>query len=889
MKKRLLSVFLCLCLVLSLLPETARAADGTTHSHPVCGASCGHGGADAHGSAEWQPLTQDMVNAAGKTFSISDENYYLAENIATDKQLTVSGTSSLCFNGHTLTSTCVTNSSMDSDRTALWVEGGALLNACDCQGAGGLSAAQTNMSLLRGTTGTKIILYGGNWVQGGNYACVSVSRPGTVILDGATLRSTGGGITMNEGRLVVKSGSITSDRTGVFISFQASAEVIGGTITGAKGIELYGTLTLSGSPVIKGDGSSYGDIILFAQTPSGAITVEDGLEGSYTVYRNYPPGLTEAAPQVLTAAADTDQSGHFSLVSSQTGELALRDVEGENGKHTVELYRKHKWARTWEKDETGHWHKCYNDNCTITDNAQEDGYAAHTTQYKYNEYTHWQTCTVCGEFDTDMITEENHVWESDADTTCNTCGYTRTITPPDSGSTQGKVEVVGDAPRTSVDEESLEGLITETPQAGETITVKLTVEKKDEATAPGAADIKGVAAGKTLEFLDLSLVKTVTGGTNPRNEPIDNAANVLEIVMDYDLSGKKDVTAYRYHNGTAEALTKNDTKADGTFQLGTNSITIYTTKFSTYAIGYTPDGGGNQPQPPSGGGNGGGGYVQPTYAVDLPASTPGGKLSASHKSASSGATVTLTLTPEKGYEIGGVTVTDQNGKTVAVTDKGDGKYTFTMSSRKVTVKAEFTKSKGGYANCPRDNSCPIWRFPDADPAAWYHDGVHYCVENGLMSGYGGLFRPDDSLSRAEFVQVLHNLEGTPVVNYLMGFEDIPGGAWYAEAVRWAASRQIAGGYGNGRFGPNHSISREELAVMLWRYAGRPAATGKELNFADAEKASGWATEALCWAVDQGILRGKDGGILDPKGMTTRAEAAAVLQRIFRHGSPAKWR
>ena len=235
-------------------------------------------------------------------------------------------------------------------------------------------------------------------------------------------------------------------------------------------------------------------------------------------------------------------------------------------------------------------------------------------------------------------------------------------------------------------------------------------------------------------------------------------------------------------------------------------------------------------------------------------------------------------------------MTDQNGKTVTVTDKGDGRYTFPMPSGKVTVKAEFTKSKGGYADCPKDDSCPIRRFIDADPAAWYHDGVHYCVENGLMSGYGGgLFGPDDNLSRAEFIQVLHNLEGKPVVNYLMGFEDVPGGAWYAEAVRWAASRQIAGGYGNGRFGPNHSISREELAVMLWRYAGRPAATGKELNFADAEKASGWATEALCWAVDQGILRGKDGGILDPKGMTTRAEAAAVLQRVFRHGSPAKWR
>ena len=223
---------------------------------------------------------------------------------------------------------------------------------------------------------------------------------------------------------------------------------------------------------------------------------------------------------------------------------------------------------------------------------------------------------------------------------------------------------------------------------------------------------------------------------------------------------------------------------------------------------------------------------------------------------------------------------DQNGKTVALTGKGDGTYTFTMPSGKVTVKAEFTKSKDSCVSCPRDDTCPIRRFSNADPAAWYHDGVHYCVENGLMDGYGGgLLGPDRDLSRAEFVQMLHNLEGKPVVNYLMGFEDIHGGAWYTEAVRWAASQRIAGGYGGGRFGPKDVISREELAVMLWRYAGCPAATDKELSFADVDKAGGWTLEALRWAVGQGILRGKEGGMLDPKGMTTRAEAAAMLQRF----------
>ena len=338
---------------------------------------------------------------------------------------------------------------------------------------------------------------------------------------------------------------------------------------------------------------------------------------------------------------------------------------------------------------------------------------------------------------------------------------------------------------------------------------------------------------------------------------------------------------YRHHNGTVEAFTKNDTKKDGTFQLGTDSITIYTTKFSTYAIAYTPDSGGNQP--PSGGGGtggGGGGYVPPTYPVELPASTPGGKLSASPKSASSGATVTLTPTPDEGYALGGVTVTDRNGKPVAVTAGKDGRYTFTMPSGGVTIKAEFVKRQGGYATCPGDSSCPIWPYTDASPTAWYHDALHYCLENGLMKGYGqGLLGPGQSVSRAEFVQMLYNREGRPAVGGSLQFGDVPDGAWYGDAVRWASIRGVTGGYGNGQFGPNRSITRQELAVMLHRYAGSPAATDKELRFADADKVSAYAREALGWAVENGIVQGKSGGILDPGGNATRAEAAAMLQRF----------
>lgn len=105
-------------------------------------------------------------------------------------------------------------------------------------------------------------------------------------------------------------------------------------------------------------------------------------------------------------------------------------------------------------------------------------------------------------------------------------------------------------------------------------------------------------------------------------------------------------------------------------------------------------------------------------------------------------------------------------------------------------------------------------------------------------------------------------------------------SWYADAVTWAAAQGIVGGYGNGRFGPNDSITREQLAVMLWRYNKEPAATDKELHFSDADRASSWALDALRWAAENGILNGKGNGILDPAGLTSRAEAAQMFENLL---------
>lgn len=417
------------------------------------------------------------------------------------------------------------------------------------------------------------------------------------------------------------------------------------------------------------------------------------------------------------------------------------------------------------------------------------------------------------------------------------------------------------------------------------VTVTMTVEAREENDAANADAIQAAAPGKTLEYLDIKVEKMVDGTL----EAVTNTGDtVIEIVVPYDFSGKTDVTVYRYHGTEAKSLKREATKARGTFRLDEAGglIHIYATKFSTYAIGYTPEGGGDTPvippepttpsTPPVY--TGGGGSGPAAYPVETPPAD-GGKVTASPKSAAGGTTVTLTLTPDQGYEIGGVTVTGRDGKQIAVTDRGDGKYTFTMPSGKVTAAGVFLKIADG--DCPRDSTCPLWPYTDINLAEWYHDGIHYCVENGLMDGYGNsLFRPNDNLSRAQFAQILFNKEGRPAVDYLMQFEDVPDGAWYAEAVRWAAAQGVVSGYGNGKFGPNDSITREQLAVMLWRYAGSPAAANGELHFNDAGEISGFALEAMRWAVENGIINGKSGGILDPQGLAARAETAQMLMNFF---------
>lgn len=210
----------------------------------------------------------------------------------------------------------------------------------------------------------------------------------------------------------------------------------------------------------------------------------------------------------------------------------------------------------------------------------------------------------------------------------------------------------------------------------------------------------------------------------------------------------------------------------------------------------------------------------------------------------------------------------------------------------VTLK-EYDLSGGHHSSKdesePKDDAdcgegvCPAAGLADVDLKAWYHDGIHYCVENGLMEGYSkNLFGTNDNLTRAQVAQILYNLMGKPAVEQKALFADVAVSAWYADAITWASEAGVVKGYGNDKFGPQDPITREQLAAMLYRYSesnGYDVSAAADVStFADAGMISAWALRAVQWACAEGILTGMGNGTLNPTGFATRAQAATMFMR-----------
>ena len=265
----------------------------------------------------------------------------------------------------------------------------------------------------------------------------------------------------------------------------------------------------------------------------------------------------------------------------------------------------------------------------------------------------------------------------------------------------------------------------------------------------------------------------------------------------------------------------------------------------------------------------GGDDSDPTYAIEVGKDIRNGTVTANRRYAERGDTVTITVKPDDGFKLDDLTVTDKNGKELKLTDKGNGKYTFTMPASRVTVEASFAPA-------------PL-PFEDVAPGAWYESAVRYAYLHDIMEGMSATkFSPNISLTRAQAVQVLYNLEGQPTVSGNAAFPDQVE-EWYKPAIAWAEQTGVVDGYEDGTFRPGQPVNRMEFAQMLYNYAKYKGydltAQGDLTAFPDGDSVQPWAETAMTWANGNQLINGHDDGTLEPGGTTTRAQAASILMRF----------
>ena len=266
-------------------------------------------------------------------------------------------------------------------------------------------------------------------------------------------------------------------------------------------------------------------------------------------------------------------------------------------------------------------------------------------------------------------------------------------------------------------------------------------------------------------------------------------------------------------------------------------------------------------------GGGGGGTSTPGYTVSAD-KTENGAIAVSPKSASKGGTVTITVTPDKGYTLESLTVLDKDGKALALTDKGGGKYTFVMPAGKITVKAAFM-----------DDNTMLNFFTDVHAEDYYYDAVLWAAQKGITGGMSDtLFAPNAACTRAQIVTFLWRAAGSPEPKALSSFADVTADAYYAKAVAWAVENGITNGTTDTTFGPDETCTRAHGVTILSRAAGTNTASGNS-NFADVDVNAYYAS-AVKWAVDNGITNGISSSLFGPDSSCTRAQIVTFLYRMY---------
>ena len=263
----------------------------------------------------------------------------------------------------------------------------------------------------------------------------------------------------------------------------------------------------------------------------------------------------------------------------------------------------------------------------------------------------------------------------------------------------------------------------------------------------------------------------------------------------------------------------------------------------------------------------GGDDSDPTYAIEVGKDIRNGTVTANRRYAERGDTVTITVKPDDGFKLDDLTVTDKNGNELKLTDKGNGKYTFTMPAGKVEINAAFVKE------------VEISPFSDVSTSAYYYEAVKWAQEKGITGGIGnGLFGPNQPCTRAQIVTFLWRAAGSPEPKAMSSFADVSTDAYYAKAVAWAVENGITTGTGDGKFSPDATCTREQAVAFLYRASGSPAVSGSSA-FSDVA-ANAYYADAVAWAEKNGVTGGIGGGLFGSGNTCTRAQIVTFLYRAY---------
>lgn len=267
--------------------------------------------------------------------------------------------------------------------------------------------------------------------------------------------------------------------------------------------------------------------------------------------------------------------------------------------------------------------------------------------------------------------------------------------------------------------------------------------------------------------------------------------------------------------------------------------------------------------PPSGGG---GGSSDPTYSISLPGKVTGGEVSIQKRYAEKGETVTITVTPDDGYELDELIVTDSKGNKLDLTDKGNGKFTFKMPAGRVEIEVSFQEIVIEPGN----------PFVDVSTSDYYYDAVLWAVENGVTNGTSATtFGPNMAVSRAQMVTFLWRAHGSPKATGTNPFTDVSTSDYYYDAVLWAVANGVTNGTSATTFSPDTAVTRSQAVTFQWRAAGSPVVSGS--SFGDVAT-DAYYVNAVTWAVANGITNGTGGNTFSPDVVVSRAQAVTFLYR-----------